>query len=280
MKKLAFAALLIVTTSLLYAEADYRGGNGTLIRKETVGDKTIEVRKFEVSDFRAGLWVLDDCTIYDDYLKKTPIGSLEKDKMPEGGDYLLDSYTVLDFYEVCFVTDGNDGQRGELWVKLSSSKATGWVKTGNVCNPYADDNFSFLEIIKSGTENYQIRQYNLPVCWYRINYENANDNALVVRAKPGENAKKITEIKIENSKDLSMIETIKRFNAVAITEDRHWAKIEYEKGKYGWVSNQLYTDKCPFTERLYQLPTIGLPRLFTPEDIILIEFDFPPICPF
>ena len=59
-----------------------------------------------------------------------------------------------------------------------------------------------------------------------------------------------------------------------------YAEGDYKGGKYGWVSDHLHTGDCLFTERLHQLPRIGLPRLFTPEDIILIEFDFLPICPF
>ena len=60
MKKNVFALLILSITCLVYAEGDYRGGNGTLLRKEKIGNKEIEVRKFEVSDYYAGLWSIDD----------------------------------------------------------------------------------------------------------------------------------------------------------------------------------------------------------------------------
>ena len=263
MKKLIFAVLLLMISCLLFAEADYRGGNGTLLRKETIGNKIIEIRKFYISGFQAGR----RATVYDDYLNKNIIGNIELDKKIGWADI---DYVELNFYEICFITDSKNTQKCELWVKLSDGKITGWADTGLTINPYENGHYSYLENIVSGSKTYQIRKYDFPVIWDDLK---GVDNSLAIRDKPGNNAQIIAEAKWDGS--------IQSFNATAITEeyiedngyqlmDGYWVKIEYEKGKYGWAFSDYY-----------HISGLGWKPFFNiPEDIVLFDFEFQWVCPY
>ena len=261
MKKLIFIVLMIIATCLLYATEDYRGGNGTLLRKEKVGNKEIEVRKFEISDYHAGLWSIYDENIYDDYIKKNKIGTLTKDKKNEWGE----SCVILDFYEICFIPENKENNHGDLWVKLSDKKTTGWVHAeSSMLNPYANENYSYLESIESGTETYHIRQYISRISWH-----DWEGNTLKVRDKPGKDGEIIAEVRIGTSWFEADYEIVQCFNSVAITEEieseyGYWVKIEFEKNKYGWIPGNLINNGG----------MAGKPQFYIPEDVILNGFDF------
>lgn len=247
MKKIVFALLILSLTCLVYAEGDYRGGNGTLIKKEKIGDKTIEIRKYEKSNFYCEIPAPDytdfDGTLYDDYLKKNKIGNLETEKT-----------IIINFYEICFVTDTKDKQKGELWIKLSDGKNTGWICEKHASNPYEDDEYSYLESIKSGSETYYVRKYSYGVEWWKgYDHRCWQVDNITVRDKPGEDSKIVAEIPTGTSDQIY-------FNSIAITEDESWVKIEYKKGKYGWVDSS-----CVFNRE------IG-PRFHNPDIVILLPF--------
>ena len=217
MKKIIITTLLFLASFFLYAEGDYRGGNGTLLRKETIGDKTIEIRKFEVSDHKSGLWDIQDATIYDNYSTKNKIGTLT-----EG--------VVLDFFEICFIPNSKEADQGDLWIKLSDKKTTGWVHAySDIWNPYADDNYSYTGSIESGSRTYHIRKYNNDVSWWK-DESFPSVTVLEIRDKPGKDAKIIAKVKKGTS----------HFNAVSITEDDAWLMIEYKKGKFGWTESDCF----------------------------------------
>ncbi len=52
MRKTVFAVFMLITTCILFAAEDYRGGNGTLLREETIGTKK---SKSENSRFQIGM---------------------------------------------------------------------------------------------------------------------------------------------------------------------------------------------------------------------------------
>lgn len=275
MRKIVFAVFMLITTCILYATEDYRGGNGTILRQERIGDKEIEVRKFEISDYAAGLWFIDDYTIYDDYIRKNKIGTLVKDK----GYDAVNSYVLLDFYETCFISEDKNDPRGDLWVKVSDKKITGWVHAdSSMRNPYANENYSYLGTIGSEAETYYIRKYNDILSWWKWKDDSHSwsiDDTLQVREKPGKQSRIIAEITAGPTFHESPDVTIHYFNSEAITEEYvylnhaeekdnecgYWVKIEYEKSKFGWVSSNYFRD------------------IATPEYIILNQFDTW-ICPY
>ena len=252
-----------MATCLLYAEGGYKGGNGTLLRKEIIGNKTIEIRKFEISNYEAGLYLSDNEPIYDDYIKKNKIGTLKKDKKSEYGNC-----AILDFYEVCFIPSDKEPNRGDLWVKLSDKTITGWVHAySDEPNPYADDNYAYLGSIMSGSKTYHIRKYNNGVVWWIDAFNSSKTSIfLEVRNMPGKDAPIIAKIKKGTSTLVVGGEgTVHYFNSVAITEEYddydigYWVKIEYEDDKYGWAPNNFFWPSKHGT---------------LPEDIILRDFDF------
>ncbi len=172
MKKAIITLLLLMTTCLLYATEDYRGGNGIILRKETIGDKEIEVRKFEVSNYYAGLWSIDDKTPYDDYINKKKIGFMNC----EGDNPLL-----IDIFEICFISDVKKDNQGEAWIKLSDKKITGWLLIGHN-NYYENGNYLYIGNING----YNIRKLNQGV--------SACVNPLIIREMSGYTTKIIAEV--------------------------------------------------------------------------------------
>lgn len=231
MKKIVFALLILSLTCLVYAEGDYRGGNGTLLRKETIGDKTIEVIKFEIvnSGFCSNLF-LKDYTVYDDFIKKNKIGVLEEEAIKK-----------WDFYEICFIkyigkVDEFGREREETWIKLSDKKNTGWVYAfSEIYNPYSEDEYSYLGSIKSGSETFHIRKHSGSLYFF---------DSLKVRDKPGNDSKIVAKVTTGTSNNtINIVDdistTVHYLDFVAVTEEKtdneHWYKVEYEKGKYGWI---------------------------------------------
>lgn len=241
MRKCIFIILLVIATCLLYAEGDYRGGNGTLLHKETIGDKEIEIRKFEISDYWAGLAFVDDNTIYDDYIKKNKIGSI---------NCAEEGYVVIDIYEVCFIKYLGKAQwgylMGETWIKLSDKKITGWlcIQEGSYDNYYEDGYYSYIGNING----YNIRKLNQGV--------SACVNPLEIREMPGYATKIVAKVKTEYIDEYGVVQ-IRTFEVVASTDGEEWVKIEYENGKLGWVHGD-----CLSAER-------GGPVFLTPENEIL-----------
>ena len=75
---------------------------------------------------------------------------------------------LQDFYETCFIPESKGAPQGDLWVKVSDKKITGWVHAdSSMRNPYADENYSYLGTIKAGSETYNIRKYNDILSWWK-----------------------------------------------------------------------------------------------------------------
>lgn len=71
-------ALLCLCTTFIFSEGNYQGGNGTVISRITDEKQTIEIRKLEISNVKAGDMLADsDNIIYDNYTTQNPLGELE-----------------------------------------------------------------------------------------------------------------------------------------------------------------------------------------------------------
>ena len=171
---------------------------------------------------------IEDTNIYDDFIKKNKIGSLESTSQ------------YYDFYEIYFISDVKKENSGETWIKLSDKKITGWILAfPEAYNPYKDGEYSYLGTVKSGSKTYHIRKLTGSGLYFL-------EDSLKVRNKPGNAGKVIAEITAFPSTETILVAgefpvTVHYFDYVAITEEKtddgygSWYKIEYEKGKYGWV---------------------------------------------
>ena len=61
--------LFLAVTSFLYADENYKNGNGTLIFQDTSDEKSIEVRKFELKNVEIADQLEDINTVYKSYEK-------------------------------------------------------------------------------------------------------------------------------------------------------------------------------------------------------------------
>lgn len=220
--KLLSIFLFIAVTSFLYADENYKNGNGTLIFQDTSDEKSIEVRKFELKDVEIGDQLEDINTVYKSYEKTEPAGTLE-----------WWSEKKMDIHEICSIkhigkVNSWDHQSGELWIKISTKKISGWICIYDnwYQNPYENRNYECLGAIKSGNKTWNIRKLNQYISvWTDLN----------IRDKPGLSGKKISTIKYKGPQlNIKVFEITEESDNIDGMNDR-WVKIQYEEGKYGWV---------------------------------------------
>ncbi len=224
MKKniLLISFFLIVSISFTYADENYNDGNGTLVYNSLSEEKSIEIRKFEIKNVEIADQLENKNSVYKNYEKSEPIGTLE-----------WWSEKKMDIHEICSIkyigkTNSWNQQLGELWIKISTKKISGWICIYDNWyeNPYENSNYEYLGKIQSGNKIWNIRRLNQ---WISV-WTNLN-----IRDKPGLSGNKISMIKYEGPQlNYNVVEITEESEIIDGINDR-WVKIEYEKGKYGWV---------------------------------------------
>ena len=222
MKKHRLLLVLIsLCTSMIFAEGNYAGGNGTVISRITDGKQTIEIRKLEISNFQAGDKLAENNnTIYNHYTTQTPVGELE---------WWKERFNI---HKVCSIELQETNQwgtpLGEMWLEISTKKFKGWI----CCNDrypsrlYKNNKYSITETITTASQTWTVRKLEqLFTIWSTVD----------IMDTPGLQGKKIHTFQFTGVQS--------NFSSVAITEEKetingktdYWVKIEYEEGKYGWV---------------------------------------------
>lgn len=107
---------LIVSISFTYADENYNDGNGTLVYNSLSEEKSIEIRKFEIKDVEIADQLVNKNSVYKNYEKSDPIGTLE---------WWVEK--KMDIHEICSIkyigkTNSWNQQLGELWIKISTKK--------------------------------------------------------------------------------------------------------------------------------------------------------------
>ena len=213
---------LIVSISFTYADENYNDGNGTLVYNSLSEEKSIEIRKFEIKNVEIADQLVNKNSVYKNYEKSDPIGTLE---------WWVEK--KMDIHEICSIkyigkTNSWNQQLGELWIKISTKKISGWICIYDnwYKNPYENSNYEYLGKIQSGNKIWNIRRLNQ---WISV-WTNLN-----IRDKPGLSGNKISLIKYEGPQlTYNVVEITEESEIIDGINDR-WVKIEYEKGKYGWV---------------------------------------------
>ena len=242
MKK-AFLIVLFLTGSLVFADGNYKGGNGTLLYNAITNGMEIDIRKFELKNVHIGDMLDEEQDIYDDYKRTKKIGTVS---------YLTES--EIDIHQICSIrftgdlAKHSDSKSGELWLKISTKKTTGWICIENIYNNiYENNNYEFLETIKSGDKIYNIRKFK------GFGYP---EEDIIIKDKPGLNGKEIATLK--KSYDYSQyIEITEEWENGNENYKAPWVKIEYEKGKFGWTDGHYLSGNAggPF----YRVPEIIIP---------------------
>lgn len=216
-KQWASIFIIFLLSGFLYSEEV-----GKLLERTETSEKVIEVRAFEIKNFKAGDFLSGKDTVYEDYISKKEIGKLNWHT------------EKIDISKICIVhylskknKDGHD--TGEFWLEVSSKSVKGWIcYYSNIYrNFFENDSYRLLETIETGSKKWTVRKLDQWVSvWTNLN----------VRDKPGLTGNKVHLIKYgENG--------FQSFRVVAITEETEtidgkkdcWVKIEYKKDKYGWV---------------------------------------------
>ena len=220
-KKHLLLVLMYLCTTMIFAEGNYQGGNGTVLSRTTDGKQTIEIRKLEISNVKAGdMLARNNNTIYNSYTTQTPLGELE---------WWRESFNI---HKVCSIelqeTDQWGHPLGEMWLEISTKKLKGWI----CCNDrypstlYTDNKYAIIETIATASQTWTVRKLEqLFTIWRTVD----------IMDTPGLHGNKIHTFQFAGVQS--------NFSSVAITEEKetingktdYWVKIEYEEGKYGWV---------------------------------------------
>lgn len=252
---LAFLVCNNLFSNPLIDDANYNNGNGTILEREVKDGVIKERRKCEVNVEIGDLLWGKQRIIYDNYTNKKQIGLLEDNDKVQ----ILEIYTIL-----LPKREESEKDSGEVWYKIKRGQTKGWIqknaRDNDFCsNPYFDNNWEILEIIKDNGKKWTVRKINQEVAVYvRLN----------VRDKPGLNGKKIFMLHDYDFKEGQNMNPQENHNIVAMTEetetidgfDEHWLKVEYEKGKFGWIFGG------------YAGIERGGPKYYIPEQ--KIDFDF------
>ena len=213
--------LLCLCTTMFFSVGNYQGGNGTVISRITDEKQTIEIRKLEISNVKAGDMLADrDNIIYDSYTTQNPLGELE---------WWRERFNIHKVCSIEFQEKDPWGQPlGEMWLEISTQKLTGWI----CCNDrypstlYTDNKYAIIETIATASQTWTVRKLEqLFTIWETVD----------IMDMPGLQGNKIHTFQYTGLQS--------NFSSIAITEEMetidgktdYWVKIEYEDGKYGWV---------------------------------------------
>ena len=214
-------ALLCLCTTFIFSEGNYQGGNGTVISRITDEKQTIEIRKLEISNVKAGDMLADsDNTIYDSYTTQNPLGELE---------WWREKFNIHQICSIELQEKDPWGQTpGEMWLEISTMKLRGWIccDSNFPRNLYKNQNYSILEKITTASRTWTVRKLEQTLSLWRN---------LDITDTPGSESSVIHSIR-NGGRQMN-------FQTVAITEEQEtingktdcWVKIEYEQGKYGWA---------------------------------------------
>lgn len=220
-KQWLILVLLCLYTTMIFAEGNYQGGNGTVISRLTDGNQTIEIRKLEISNVQAGdMLAENNNTIYTSYTTQNPVGELE---------WWRERFNI---HKVCSIelqeTDQWGHPLGEMWLEISTKKLKGWICYNDryPSTLYTDNKYAIIETIAIASQTWTVRKLEqLFTIWKTVD----------IMDTPGLHGNKIHTFQFAGVQS--------NFSSVAITEEKetingktdYWVKIEYEEGKYGWV---------------------------------------------
>ena len=152
-KQWLILVLLCLYTTMIFAEGNYQGGNGTVISRLTDGNQTIEIRKLEISNVQAGdMLAENNNTIYTSYTTQNPVGELEWQR------------ERFNIHKVCSIelqeTDQWGHPLGEMWLEISTKKLKGWICYNDryPSTLYTDNKYAIIETIAIASQTWTVRK--------------------------------------------------------------------------------------------------------------------------
>ena len=224
---LAKATLVLSLCFPVFAAADYKKGNGTVISVTQEKEIIKTLRKCNYSLTIGDSVSADKLTIYEKY---------DSDKIL-GNAKAFDQIFIL---EICdqkkpapYYTDGYFEQ--QIWYHITAGKLNGWIKVAegltseyenNYFSPYESDRWSILETIKNGKNKLTVRKYeqNLFV----------NDK-VSVHKDPWQTQDNVITV-IDGSEIKQSVKVKKVIEEPALIDDitDYWLYVSYKKYE-GWI---------------------------------------------
>ena len=228
MKKRFLLIVLLAFSQFVFANPNYKNGNGTIISSvEKDGVKTT-IRKCIINNVKIREMLQENSTIYENYTFNKTIGQLKD------GD-------IINVLEVCTIEYLNNPKDKwgtadcALWFKIQLKNLSGCIcvckQYLNIyCNPYYENRYEILGEIQA-SKKWTVRKLEQTVAvWEKLN----------VRDKPGLDGKKVFLL---HNFEPGTRDPQENYEILAITEETetidgltdHWLKIEYAPQKYGWI---------------------------------------------
>ena len=265
MKKLIFTSILLILVACVYAggskdslsNANYAGGNGTVISESETNEQKITVRK-HLQKITLGDMADDERrTIYSDISKSEILCRLQKN----------DEISVSELWTVNTKKDNLH----YVWLKVKSGNVSGFLyydgafysnKQNKYVDinswPYKDNEWEILDVIKSDGKTWTVRKLCQDMC------VGSDSDKVELRDKPGKkDSKVVAKIPVSYKNGHGQINV----KMLAVTEETDvendsecWVQVGFE-GKVGWVyGGQLSAER-------------GGPKYEAPEETISFSLD-------
>lgn len=200
MKKIdSIFLILAICSTGLFANPNYKNGNGTIISSTNENGIKKTVRKCEMADIEIGD-LLDEKhrDIYSDCNKENKIGKLKDND-------------IIDIRKICVIEylnkpkDKWNNYVCDVWYEIKMDNISGWINIDR-SDPYSDNKYEILEEINNG-KKWTVRKLNQVVSvWENLN----------IRDRPGTSRSKVVHT-IRPGKD-DPVQT--NVDVIAITEEK------------------------------------------------------------
>ena len=246
--KTPLTALLVpvLLCCLVYAEPDYGGGNGTVLRSSEEGGVRTVLRKCELEAVIGDVLPEKSRTLYEDMTTASPVGTLRN------GD-------TVSISEICVVTYMNDEKRyglhkSDVWFRMKKDGRQCWlcycIQDYMMSDPYEDGLYSVIGRIAVDGRLENVRKMSQTLSVFESlnirDFPDLSEGKVIHTIRPG-----ITDSFQANVHVTGMLERTVRIDG----KEDHWLKIAY-KGHEGWIFGGY-----AYAER-------GGPKYTVPEEVI------------
>lgn len=221
------AAFFVCSNIAVFAAADYKKGNGTVISVTQEKEIIKTLRKCNYSLTIGDSVSADKLTIYEKYDSDKILGTAKA----------FDKISIKEIFDqkkpAPYYTDGYFEQ--QIWYHITTGNVNGWIKVAegltseyenNYFSPYESDRWSVLETIKNGKDKFTVRKYEQDLF--------VNDK-VSIHKDPWQTDDNIITV-IDGSEIKQWVSVKKVIEEPALIDNRtdHWLYVSYKKYQ-GWI---------------------------------------------
>lgn len=222
-RKMTFAFILLLHC-LAYADPDYNGGNGTIVKSSTENGVQTTLRKCELEVVIGDVLQEKSRTLYEDMTTANPVGTVKNDD-------------VVSISEMCVVKYLNEKKKNglyksDIWFKIKKDGRHCWLLYAHQdydSDPYENDRYSIIAKMDINGKAENVRKLGQPLSVFEnLNIRDFPDlkyGKVIYTIKPNDTDPFQTNVQVTG-----MIESAVRIDGLT----DHWLKIAY-KGYEGWI---------------------------------------------